>query len=57
MPAKHYDHIVVGAGALRAAAAYWLSRGGSRVLVCEQFQPGHPWGSSDDHSRIIRPRP
>lgn len=50
-----YDHIIIGAGALGAAAAYRLgSAGRGRVLVCEQFSPGHPWGSSDDHSRIIR---
>ncbi|GGP76170.1 N-methyl-L-tryptophan oxidase [Saccharothrix coeruleofusca] len=50
-----YDHIIVGAGALGSATAYWLSRTtGGRVLVCEQFSPGHPRGSSDDHSRIIR---
>jgi monomeric sarcosine oxidase len=56
MPASRFDHIVIGAGALGSAAAYWLSgmSGNSRVLVCEQFYPGHPWGSSDDHSRIIR---
>ena len=51
-----YDHLVVGAGALGAATAYWLSKinPGARIAVCDQFQPGHPWGSSDDHSRIIR---
>jgi sarcosine oxidase len=50
-----YDHIVIGAGALGAAAAYWLGRAGrGSVLVCEQFTPGHSRGSSDDHSRIIR---
>ncbi|MEU9890517.1 N-methyl-L-tryptophan oxidase [Sphaerisporangium sp. NPDC051011] len=55
MADARYDHIVIGAGALGAAAAYWLSmaRRGS-VLVCEQFTPGHSRGSSDDHSRIIR---
>lgn len=56
MALVRYDHIVVGAGALGAATAYWLARATSAtsVLVCEQFTPGHPWGSSDDHSRIIR---
>ncbi|WP_214324243.1 N-methyl-L-tryptophan oxidase [Nonomuraea sediminis] len=55
MSVVRYDHIVIGAGALGAAAAYWLSAAGrGRTLVCEQFAAGHPWGSSDDHSRIIR---
>lgn len=56
MPESRFEHIVIGAGALGSAAAYWLSArsGSGRVLLCEQFYPGHPWGSSDDHSRIIR---
>jgi monomeric sarcosine oxidase len=56
MPDSRFDHIVIGSGALGSAAAYWLSRKteNARVLVCEQFYAGHPWGSSDDHSRIIR---
>lgn len=50
-----YDHIVIGAGGLGSAAAYWLGqRGESSVLVLEQFELGHPWGASEDHSRIIR---
>ena len=33
-----YSHIVIGAGAIGSAAAYWLSRrAGTRVLVLEQF--------------------
>ncbi len=52
---RSYSHIVVGAGALGAAAAYWLARSGARdVLVLEQFELGHQRGSSEDHSRIIR---
>ncbi|MCZ4602857.1 FAD-dependent oxidoreductase [Streptomyces sp. Lzd4kr] len=55
MSVPYYDHIVIGAGALGAASAHWLTASGSgRTLICEQFTPGHPWGSSDDHSRIIR---
>jgi glycine/D-amino acid oxidase-like deaminating enzyme len=50
-----YSHIVVGAGALGTAAAYWLAKGGAeRVLVLEQFEMGHTRGASEDHSRIIR---
>ncbi len=52
---RSYTHIVVGAGALGAAAAYWLARSGAHdVLVLEQFALGHEWGASEDHSRIIR---
>ena len=50
-----YSHIVVGAGALGTAAAYWLAEAGAeRVLVLEQFELGHTKGASEDHSRIIR---
>jgi monomeric sarcosine oxidase len=52
---RSYSHIVVGAGALGAAAAYWLAKSGARdVLVVEQFALGHELGASEDHSRIIR---
>ncbi|WP_091037488.1 N-methyl-L-tryptophan oxidase [Microbacterium oxydans] len=50
-----YSHIVIGAGAIGSAAAYWLAQAGAeRVLVLEQFELGHAFGSSGDHSRIIR---
>jgi monomeric sarcosine oxidase len=50
-----YSHIVIGAGAIGSAAAYWLSQADAeRVLVLEQFELGHALGSSGDHSRIIR---
>ena len=50
-----YDHIVIGAGALGTAAAYWLAKSGATdVLVLEQFELGHGQGASEDHSRIIR---
>jgi monomeric sarcosine oxidase len=50
-----YDHIVLGAGGIGAAAAYWLARrGGGSVLVLEQYRLGHDRGASEDHSRIIR---
>lgn len=52
---RAYSHIVIGAGAVGSAAAYWLARAGAeRVLVLEQFELGHSLGSSGDHSRIIR---
>jgi len=54
MPDK-VDVIVVGCGAIGAAAAYWLSRRlGSGVLGLDQYEMGHARGASEDHSRIIR---
>ncbi|MGN6405590.1 N-methyl-L-tryptophan oxidase [Sinomonas sp.] len=50
-----YTHIVIGAGAIGSAAAYWLSqRPGTRVLVVEQFDLVNTLNSSGDVSRIIR---
>jgi glycine/D-amino acid oxidase-like deaminating enzyme len=52
---RTYSHIVVGAGSLGTAAAYWLAKSGARdVLVLEQFELGNERGASEDHSRIIR---
>jgi sarcosine oxidase len=52
---QDWDVVVVGLGALGSAAAYWLSRRpGLRVLGLEQFEIGHPYGASEDVSRIIR---
>ncbi|MGO2859557.1 MAG: N-methyl-L-tryptophan oxidase [Brevibacterium sp.] len=50
-----YSHIVIGAGSVGSAAAYWLSqRGAENVLALEQYDLLHPYGSFSDHSRIIR---
>jgi sarcosine oxidase len=50
-----WDVVVVGLGALGSAAAYWAARrAGVRVLALEQFEIGHPYGASEDVSRIIR---
>jgi sarcosine oxidase len=50
-----YSHIVIGAGAVGAATAYWLAmRGAERVLVVEQYDLVNSMGSSGDHSRLIR---
>jgi len=52
---REVDVAVVGLGALGSAAAYWLSRRpGLRVLGLERFQIGHPYGASEDVSRILR---
>ncbi len=52
--ARDYDAIVLGLGGIGSGAAYWLAKGGARVLGIEQFALGHARGESHDHSRIIR---
>jgi sarcosine oxidase len=46
--------VVVGAGITGAAAAHELARGGSDVVLLEQFALGHDRGSSHGTSRIFR---
>src|ERR1700757_4457135 len=53
--AQQHQAIVIGCGAIGAAATYWLSRRlGVGVLALEQYQNGHSRGASEDHSRVIR---
>ncbi len=52
--AQHFDAIVIGAGGVGSAAAYYLSKLGQRVLLIEQFEIDHQKGSSYGHSRVIR---
>ncbi len=49
-----YDAIVIGAGGMGSASAYHLAKCGADVLVLEQFQRGHTFGSSHGATRIIR---
>ncbi len=49
-----FDAIVIGAGAMGSAAAYYLAKRGRRVLLLEQFEIDHRKGSSYGYSRIIR---
>ena len=51
---KSYDVIVLGAGAMGSAAAYYLSLMKLKVLLIEQFETDHQRGSSYGYSRIIR---
>ncbi len=51
---KIYDAIVIGAGGMGSAAAYHIAKAGASVLVLEQFQRGHTFGSSHGETRIIR---
>lgn len=46
--------VVVGAGVMGAATARALARAGRDVVVVEQFEVGHPRGSSHGTSRIFR---
>lgn len=49
------DHLVVGAGVHGLCTAFWLrQRGAGRIVVCEQFGPGHANGSSHGATRITR---
>ncbi|MSU48828.1 MAG: N-methyl-L-tryptophan oxidase [Opitutus sp.] len=49
-----YDVIVVGVGAMGAAACWALARRGVRVLGLEQFDIPHSRGSSHGYSRMTR---
>lgn len=51
---KTYDVIIIGAGAMGSAAAYYFSQRQQRVLLLEQFELDHRRGSSYGYSRIIR---
>ena len=48
------DVLVVGAGAVGSATAWWLARWGLDVVLLEQFEPGHQRGSSHGSTRIFR---
>lgn len=52
--ASQFDAIVLGAGGVGSAAAYYLAKAGQRVLLLEQFELDHRQGSSYGHSRVIR---
>ncbi len=47
-------NVIIGAGAMGAAAAYHLARRGEPVLLLEQFALGHDRGSSHGAARITR---
>jgi len=51
---RRADVIVIGAGAMGSATAWWLARRGRTVVVLEQFEQGHQRGSSHGGSRIFR---
>jgi sarcosine oxidase len=51
---RKFDVIVVGVGAMGAAACFQIARRGKKVLGLEQFDIPHNLGSSHGQSRIIR---
>jgi sarcosine oxidase len=51
---KDCEVIVVGAGAMGSATAWWLARWGIDVVLVEQFEAGHQRGSSHGSTRIFR---
>lgn len=51
---QHFDAIVLGAGGVGSAAAYYLAKAGQKVLLLEQFELDHQKGSSYGYSRVIR---
>src|SRR4051795_1786442 len=54
MTAHKTDVVVIGAGAMGSATAWWLARRGIDVALLEQFEPGHTRGSSHGGTRIFR---
>lgn len=51
---RTFDAIVVGLGAMGAAALYQLARRGAHALGIDRFQPPHDQGSSHGDTRITR---
>ena len=51
---NEFDAIVLGAGGMGSAAAYYLAAAGKKVLLLEQFELNHQKGSSYGESRVIR---
>ncbi len=49
-----YDVVIVGAGVMGCATAYWLSRAGKRVALLDTYSPAHVRAASADESRMVR---
>ncbi|YCI80288.1 N-methyl-L-tryptophan oxidase [Enterobacteriaceae bacterium] len=50
----HYDLIIVGSGSTGAAAGYYATRAGLKVLMVDSFHPPHKEGSHHGDTRLIR---
>ena len=51
---KDCEVVVVGAGVMGSATAWWLARSGVDTVLLEQFEQGHTRGSSHGSTRIFR---
>ena len=51
---RECDVVVVGAGVIGSATAWWLARSGADVVLVEQYEAGHTLGSSHGSTRIFR---
>lgn len=51
---KAYDVMVLGGGIIGASTAYALANKGKSVLLIDQFEAGHPHGSSYGDGRVVR---
>ncbi|WP_333891333.1 FAD-dependent oxidoreductase, partial [Atlantibacter subterraneus] len=49
-----YDLIIVGSGSVGAAAGYYATRAGLKVLMTDSAHPPHKEGSHHGESRLIR---
>jgi sarcosine oxidase len=49
-----YDVVVLGLGAMGAAATYQLAKRGARVLGIDRYSPPHEFGSTHGDTRITR---
>ena len=49
-----FDHIIVGAGSMGSAAAYYLGKAGQSVLLIDAYTPPHTEGSHHGDTRLIR---
>lgn len=49
-----YDLIIIGSGSVGAAAGYYTSHAGLKVLMTDAHMPPHQQGSHHGNTRLIR---